>query len=48
MKNNTITMVRLPEEIKKQFEELCDKELLCVSAKIRILIQKELESQKNK
>ena len=45
-KNNAITLVRLPDDIKKQFQELCEKELISMSVKIRQLIHKELNKEK--
>jgi hypothetical protein len=46
MKNDVKIIVRLPQEIKTQFRELCDKELIDMSVKIRHIIYKELKKSK--
>ena len=38
MKNDKVILVRLPEEVKKQFKKQCEKELVDMSVKIRHII----------
>lgn len=43
MKNDTVTIIRLPKEIKEAFQEKCDKELIGMSVRIRQMILKEIK-----
>ena len=47
MKNDKVILVRLPEEVKKQFKKQCEKELVDMSVKIRHIILMELKKKKN-
>lgn len=38
MKNDTVTIIKLPKEIKKAFQKKCDDELIGMSVKIRQMI----------
>lgn len=43
MKNDSTILIRLPKDVKKLFNEKCDKELIDMSVKIRQLIYNELK-----
>lgn len=45
MKNDKALLIRLPEEIKKTFKEKCDRELIDMSVKIRMLIYQDLNKK---
>ena len=42
IKNDSLVLVRLTTELKKQFRKICDEELIDMSVKIRQLIINEL------
>ena len=45
MKNDTKLLVRMPKDIKIKFQELCDKELIDMSVKVRQFIYQELNKK---
>jgi hypothetical protein len=48
-KNNTRLIIRLPKEVKEQYQILCDEELIDMSVNIRQMIMQRIKTaRKNK
>lgn len=46
MKNNAITIIRIPQNIKNIFQKQCDENLVSMSTKIRQLILENIRKNK--
>ena len=47
MKNDNVTIIRLPDDIKQAFKKQCEKELISMSVRIRQLILADVNKKKN-
>jgi hypothetical protein len=46
-KNNARLIIRLPKEVKEQYQKLCDEELIDMSVNIRQMIMQRIKESKN-